>query len=81
MGWVLRSETFFLVAGLCYLVMVCVEATLNPDMVEGPVCEELKGSEQCSAACTTSGASTTFVVAFLAGGLMNLERIYGIPVP
>jgi len=78
---VLSSETFFLVAGVFYLAMVCVETMLA---VGDEACAELKsGSSErtCSDECASSSTSTTFVVAFLAGGFLNLERISGLPVP
>lgn len=82
MGWVLSSETFFLVAGVCYLAMVCVEAMLSA-VGSDEACAEKSGSSErtCSDECMSSSTSTTFVVAFLAGGFLNLERICGLPVP
>lgn len=95
--WYIYAETFVLVMTMTYLCFVVFEVVYSDDMkgeftlaanevaeaaaayaeADANVCSEV--DEKCAG--RLSVMSTSFILAFMAGGFMNFERIQGLPIP
>jgi len=91
--WFIYVETFVLVAAMTYISDIVVDAVYEDSGLTVPtevmqivkeyphttpgVCAE--AHEKCAE--RLSVMSSSFILAFMAGGFMNFERVQGLPIP